>query len=64
MSISPLGTKKRCGQAGLNAVLKETIGHPSHSFSPFKDNGKVLISMAKKSVKRSPFDILYCPLAP
>ena len=63
MSISLLGTKGRGGQAGLNAVLKETIGHPSLSFSPFRDNGKGLISMAKDSVKSSPFDFLYCPLA-
>ena len=36
MSISPKGTKKD-GQGGVNAVLKETIGHPLLSFSPFRD---------------------------
>ena len=28
MSISPLGTKGRDGQAGLKVVLKESRGHP------------------------------------
>ena len=34
MFISLLGTKGRYGQAGLKAVLKESIGHPLLSISP------------------------------
>ena len=32
-SISPLGAKGRDGQAGLKAVLKESIGHTLLSIS-------------------------------
>ena len=35
-----LRDKRRDGQAGLNAVLKETIGHPLLSFSPLETMGK------------------------
>ena len=34
LSISPLGTMGRDGQAGLKAVLKESTGHTLLSISP------------------------------
>ena len=40
LSISPLETKGRDGQAGLNAMLKKTIGHPLLSFSPLDKKGR------------------------
>ena len=54
LSISLLGTKGRDGQAGLNAVLKETIGHPLLSFSPLEIMGRDGQKGLKVSLKRSP----------
>ena len=39
LSIRPLGTKRGDGQAGLNELLKETIGHPLFYFSPLETMG-------------------------
>ena len=54
LSISPLGTKGRDGQAGLNGVLKETIGYPLLDFSPLQIMGRDGQEGLKVSLKRSP----------
>ena len=38
LSVIPLGTKGRDGQAGLKTVLKEFIGHTLLSISPLGTN--------------------------
>ena len=55
LSISPLETKGKDGQAWLETVLNESKRHPIR---------KGWTSRVKGSVKRGPFDIVYCPLSP
>ena len=59
LSISPLGTKGRDGQAGLKTMLKESIGHPLLSISPLwtkeLDGQAGLRAMLKEYL-----GILYC----
>ena len=58
LSISPLETKGRYGQAGVKAVLKEFIGHPLLFISSFRDKEKGWTNKTKGSLKgvhRTPF---------
>ena len=59
LSISPLRTKGRDGQAGLKAVLKKFVGHTLLSISPLGTNvtGWRSRTGSIKGVHRTPFTV-------
>ena len=59
LSISPLGTKGRDGQAGLKRMLKESVGQMLISISPWgtKVMGWTSRTGSIKGVHRTPFTV-------